>query len=73
MEPTIDKMSQTPVNSVTMQKMMDDKVQPDSFTPYPPSPFESTTLPGQIVRLLPTQFAKDKNKHWHDKPDENAD
>ena len=33
MEPTIDRMPQTPVNSVTTQKMMDYQVQPDTFTP----------------------------------------
>ena len=33
MDPTIDKMPQTPVNSVTIQKMMDEQVQPDTFTP----------------------------------------
>ena len=33
MEPPIDSMSQTSVNSVMTQKMMDDQVQPDTFTP----------------------------------------
>ena len=59
-EPTNDKMPQTPVNSVTMQKMMDDKVQPDTFTPFALSPFESATLPRWILRPIQTQFVKDK-------------
>ena len=33
MEPTIDRMPQTPVNTVTMQNMIDNQVQPDNFTP----------------------------------------
>ena len=33
MEPLIDRMSQTSVNSVTTQKMMADQIQPDTFTP----------------------------------------
>ena len=33
MEPLINNMSQTSVNSVTTKKMMDDQVQPDTFTP----------------------------------------
>ena len=32
MELPIDKMSQTSVNSITPQKMMDDLVQPHNFT-----------------------------------------
>ena len=33
MEPPIDKMSQTSVNSVITQKVMDNQVQPDTFIP----------------------------------------
>ena len=32
MEPTINWMPQTPVNSVTTQKIMDNQVQPGTFT-----------------------------------------
>ena len=33
MKPTIDNMSETSVNSVITQKMMDDQFQSDTFTP----------------------------------------
>ena len=33
MEPIINMMAQTPVDSFTTQKIMDDQVQPDTFTP----------------------------------------
>ena len=33
MEQSIDHMPQTPVNSITTQKMIDEYVQPDAFTP----------------------------------------
>ena len=32
MEPSIDHMPQTPVYSITTQKMIDEHVQPDAFT-----------------------------------------
>ena len=33
MEPSIDYMPQTPVNSIATQKMIDEHVQPGTFTP----------------------------------------
>ena len=33
MQPSINSMSQTSVNSVVMQKVMNDQVQPETFTP----------------------------------------
>ena len=33
MEPSIDHMPQTPVNSMTTQKVIDEHIQPDTFTP----------------------------------------
>ena len=33
MEPPIDHVPQTPVNSIITQKMIDEHVQPDAFTP----------------------------------------
>ena len=33
MEPSIDYMLQTPVNSITTQKMIDEHIQPDAFLP----------------------------------------
>ena len=35
METTADQMPQTPVKTVMIQNMIDDKVQPDTFTPLP--------------------------------------
>ena len=34
MEPSIDHILQTAINSLTTQKMLDEHVQPDSFTPH---------------------------------------
>ena len=60
-EPSIDHMLQTSINSLTTQKMIDEHVQPDTFTP----PLH--TLPGDLRRslnqLLETfklQFAQDE-------------
>ena len=45
-EPFIDHMPQTPINSLTTQKMIDEHVQPDTFTP----PLH--TLPGDVMKSL---------------------
>ena len=39
-EPSIDHMLQTAINSLTTQKVIDENVQPDTFTPH------LHTLPG---------------------------
>ena len=53
MEPTIDRMPQTPVKSVTAQEMMDYQVSPDTFTsPLQCFPLESITLTRQIIGLI---------------------
>ena len=45
-EPSIDCMPQTSINSVTTQKMIDEHLQPDTFTP----PLH--TLPGDVRKLI---------------------
>ena len=45
MEPTIDWIPQTPMNSITTQRMMDNQVQPDTFKPpLNQTPLESSML-----------------------------
>ena len=71
MEPTIDRMSQILVNSVTTQKMMDDQVQPDNFTPpLHCLPLKVQCSLDELLDSFKTQFAKDEIEHWHDKFDE---
>ena len=60
-EPSIDHMLQTSINSLTTQKMIDEHIQPDSFTP----PLH--TLPGdvrqslnQLLETFKSQFAQDE-------------
>ena len=57
-EPSTDHMWQTSINSLTTQKMIDEHIQPDTFTP----PFH--TLPGgvrkslnQLLETFRSQFA----------------
>ena len=45
-EPSIDPMPQTSINSLTTQKMIDEYIQPDTFT-YP-----LHTLPGDVRKSL---------------------
>ena len=61
MEPVINKMSQTSVNSVITQKMMDDQVQPDTFTP----PLHHLSLEkkqslDESLKSFKSQFVKDE-------------
>ena len=60
-EPSIDHMPQTAINSLTTQKMIDEHIQPDSFTP------PSHTLLGdvrkslsQLLETFKSQFAQDE-------------
>ena len=61
MEPTIFRLLQTPVNSVTTQKMMNDQVQLDTFTPtlhhFPPKVQCSLN---KLLASFKTQFANDE-------------
>ena len=61
MEPPTERMIQTSLNSVTTQKMMDDQVQPDTFTP--PLHHLSSTVkwsPDELFDSFKSQNAKDK-------------
>ena len=61
MEPHIDKIFQTSVNSVIAQKMMDDQVQLNTFTP--PSHHLSSEVKQSLNELLKSfksQFVKDE-------------
>ena len=49
MEPPINRMSKTSVNSVITQKMMDEHVKQDTFTPPLASPLARSET---ILRLL---------------------
>ena len=60
-EPSIDHMPQTSINSLTIQKMIDEHIQPDTFTP----PLHN--LPGsvrksliQLLEAFKSQFAQDE-------------
>ena len=61
LEPSIDQMPQTPINSITTQKMIDEHIQPDAFT----SPL--CTLLGnvresqnQLLVTFKSQFVQDE-------------
>ena len=61
MEPVFNRMPLTPVNSVNTQKMMDDDVPPDTFTP----PLHHLSLKVQcsldeLLDSFKTQFTKEK-------------
>ena len=60
-EPYIDHMPQTSINSLTTQKMIDEHIQPNTFTPT------LHTLPGdvrkslnQFLEVFQLQFAQDE-------------
>ena len=55
MEPLINKMSEISVNSVIAEKMMNDKVQPDTFTP--PLHNRSAEV-NKLLESFISQFAK---------------
>ena len=61
LEPPIDELTQTPINSATTQRMLPETVKPDSFTP--PKYQLDSTIRQQLDNLLGTvrhQFAKDE-------------
>ena len=62
MEPPIDGMSQTSVNSVLTQKMMDDQVQLDTFTPPLHHLFSKVKQSlDKLLNSFKSQLAKDNN------------
>ena len=61
LEPPINELTQTPINSATTQRMLPETVKPDSFTP--PKYQLDSTIRQQLDNLLGTfkdQFAKDE-------------
>ena len=61
LEPPIDELTQTPINSTTTQRMLPKTIKPDSFTP--PKYQLDSTIQQQLDNLLGTfkdQFAKDE-------------
>ena len=72
MEPTIDWMPQKAKNSVTTQRMVDDQVQPDTFTPpLHCLPLKLQCSLDQFIGLLQNTICKWWNEHWHDRFDKN--
>ena len=60
-EPTIDKMPQTPESSVTTQKMKGDQVQPDTFTsPLHHLPLKLQCSIDELLDSLKTGFVNDE-------------
>ena len=61
LDPPIDELTQTPINSATTQQMLPETIKPDSFTP--PKYRLDLTIQQQLDNLLGTfkdQFAKDE-------------
>ena len=59
MEPPIDNMSQTSVNSVITEKMMDNQVQPDTFTlPIHNLSLEVKLFLDKLLKSFKSQFVK---------------
>ena len=61
LEPPIDDLAQTPINSATTQRMLPETVKPDSFTP-PKYQLDATTQQQLdfLLRTFRKQFVKDK-------------
>ena len=61
MELTINRMPQTPVNSIATRKVMDDGVQPDTFTPpLHHLPFKVQCSLDELLDPFKKQFVKDE-------------
>ena len=57
-EPSIDHMQQIPINTLTTQQMIDEQVQPDTFTPpLHTLPVDVRKLPSQLLETFKSQFA----------------
>ena len=73
-EPSMDHMLQTSINSLTTQKIIDEHIQPDTFTPplYTLSGVVRKSL-NQLLETFKLQFEQDetsidtshKNTNWH--------
>ena len=59
-EQSIDHMLQTAINSLTTQKMLDEYIQPDTFTPpLHTLPDDLRKLLSQLLETFKSQFAQD--------------
>ena len=59
MEPSIDIMPQTSVTSITTQKMIDEHVQPDTFTPHLHSFLDNVRKSlNQFLEIFKSQFVQ---------------
>ena len=62
-EPSIDHMWQTTINSLTTQKMIDEHVQPETFTPpIHTLPSDVRKSPSQLPASFKSQFAQDETR-----------
>ena len=60
-EPSIDHMSQTTINSLTTQKIIDEHIQPDSFMhPLHNLPADVRKSLNQLLETFKSQFEQDK-------------
>ena len=60
-EPSINHMPQTAINSLTTQKMIDEHVQPDSFTPPLHSlPDDDRKSLNKVLETFTSKFAEDE-------------
>ena len=60
-EPFIDHMLQTSINSLTIQRMIDEHNQPDTFTPpLHTLPCNVRTLFDKLLETLESQFVQDE-------------
>ena len=71
--PPIHTMSLTSVNSAITQKMMDDQVELNTFTPDLHNlSSEVKHSIGKLLESFKSQFANKWNKYWHDEFEQNA-
>ena len=60
-EPSIGNMPQTAINSLTTQNILDEYIQPDSFTPpLHTLPDDVRKSPNQLLEAFKSQFAQDE-------------
>ena len=60
-EPSIDHLPQTSINSLITQKMLDEHIQPDTFTPPLPTLLGDVRKSlNQLLETFKSQFAQDE-------------
>ena len=64
MEPSIDHMPQTSVKGLTTQKMMDEHVQPDTYTPpLNTLPYNMRKSQNKLLETFKSHFAQDETSN----------